>query len=119
QRGVDRSFVQLQQVLADLFKPPRNSVAVQWAQDVERFQDHQVQRALKNFRLTLLHSCSFVMCKGTSHTPLECPNERFVYRSGGCRIRSAFQDAWGNQKLMNQTWGDRPDVRRSRSDVLN
>ena len=46
---VERSLIHAQQIVGELFDAPRDAVAVQRTHGVERFQDHQVKRALQNF----------------------------------------------------------------------
>jgi hypothetical protein len=52
ERGIHRSFIQLQGVFTHLFQPPRDAIAVQRPHRVERLQDHQVQGPLQDLRAT-------------------------------------------------------------------
>src|SRR5262249_58704762 len=48
QRRIERSLIQLELVAADLLDPPRDPVAVQRPEAIERLEDHQRQRAVED-----------------------------------------------------------------------
>ena len=56
-----KALVYREQIAADLLNAPRNSVAVQRPQHIQRFQDHKCQRALLNVGF-LFHSVTFPLC---------------------------------------------------------
>ena len=69
ERGVDGSLVQLQRVVADLLDAARDAVAVQGAHALERLQDHQIERALKDIRPCVGAGASFGHAKGVLIRP--------------------------------------------------
>ena len=72
QGRVNRTLVQLDQIRADLLNPPRQAEAVQGAKDGQRFQDHEVQRSGKDFRLLLWH-----IYRKSATASVACQQERF------------------------------------------
>src|SRR5215510_12318670 len=55
QRGINRSLIELRQMAAGLLDAPRNAVAVQAAKRLERFENHQAERAGQDFVLVMFH----------------------------------------------------------------
>ena len=47
QDGIQSALVDGQKISADLLDPPRDPIAMLWPQHIQRFQDHQPQRALQ------------------------------------------------------------------------
>src|SRR5215469_16667536 len=47
QRGVDGALVHLEEIAADLFEPPGDPEAVQRPEDIEGFEDHEIERSLE------------------------------------------------------------------------
>src|SRR5258708_10692319 len=58
QRRVDRSFVQPQNIVADLFDAPGNSITVLRPHGIESLQNHKIEGALQYFRFSFCHQLS-------------------------------------------------------------
>ena len=67
QGGIERARVQRQPIAARLLDPPRDAVAVQLAERLERRQHHQRERALPDFGLCFSH---WVTQRNRATTPL-------------------------------------------------
>ncbi len=55
ERGVDRSLVEVDEPLGDLFNPPGQTKAVERTENVQRFEDEQVKRAVRDVGAGLWH----------------------------------------------------------------
>src|SRR5262249_37636730 len=64
QGGVYGALVQAQQIVTDLFKTSRDTITVERPYNLERFENHEVESALKDFGFRLFHLVSFAMRKG-------------------------------------------------------
>src|SRR5712692_2761938 len=69
QRSINSSLIELQHFFADLLDPPGDPVAVQRPHHLKSFEDHQIKRALQNFRLALGHEYSCGVATGVFHSP--------------------------------------------------
>src|SRR5262245_38790608 len=68
QRGIQGALVQTERVAADLFDAPRDAPAVQRPHGIERFQDHQCQRAVENVDLVGRHEDAFAAAIGPAYS---------------------------------------------------
>src|SRR4051812_7438945 len=66
QRRIDRSLVQQHSVPTHLLDPARDSVTVHPSHRSERLQHHQVERALQQLELVLLHTVLLRSCGNTT-----------------------------------------------------
>ena len=64
QKGsVDRSFIQLENILAQLLDAARDAVPMQRAHNIQRLQNHQIESALQHFRFFGADLFSFVQMR--------------------------------------------------------
>ena len=70
---MDRSFIQLQNLIAHLFDPAGDPIPMLRPERVENFQRHQIERSLQDFRFLRLRVFSFGHTKEDTSLPLECP----------------------------------------------
>src|SRR5947209_464840 len=55
QRRIDGALIERERSLRDLFDAPRDGVSVQRPHGLQRFQHHQIERAVGNFGRGLIH----------------------------------------------------------------
>src|SRR5262249_49106394 len=63
ERGINRALIQKQNIVTDLLDASGDPPPMQWAHRIEGLQDHEVQRALKDF--------GFLLFRHESDTPVD------------------------------------------------
>jgi hypothetical protein len=73
QRRVDGPLIEFEHFLTDLLDPARNAKPVERSKRLQGFQDHEVERALQDFRFLFTSDRSFGHCTEDSRSPMDCP----------------------------------------------